>query len=85
MKLTVPYLKKAIRRVLQEHIGPMTPGEDAEYELAYNIAVKLMYTPHYSEKQVADEMSGGLYSRDPNFKLLVDRMYESLEDEASGP
>ena len=81
MKITVPYLKKVIRRVLQEHI---TPVEAAEYELAYNIAVKLMYTPHYNEKQVADEMSGGLYSSDINFKLLVDRMYKSLEDEASG-
>ena len=82
MKLSNKVLTKLIISVLREHI---TPVEDAEYELAYNIAVKLMYTPHYNEKQVADEMSGGLYSSDINFKLLVDRMYRSLENEASGP
>ena len=85
MKTTVLSLKKVIRKALREHMGPMTPEEDAAYELAYEIAKKLMYTPHYNEKQVADEMSGGLYSSDINFKLLVDRMYRSLENEASGP
>ena len=81
MKITAPFLKKVIGKILREHI---TPIEAAEYELAYEIAKKLMYTPYYNEKQVADEMSGGLYSRDINFKMLVDRMYKSLEDEASG-
>ena len=85
MKITALSLKKVIRKVLQEHMTPEEAAYEAEWELAYEIAKKLMYTPHYNEKQVADEMSGGQYSRDPRFKLLVDRMYAKLEDEASGP
>tara|TARA_B100000674_G_scaffold479183_1_gene477257 strand:+ start:1112 stop:1381 length:270 start_codon:yes stop_codon:yes gene_type:complete len=89
MKITAPFLKKVIRKALREHGGDLTPAGVAEWEvqwdLAYEIAKKLMSTPYYNEKQVADQMSGGLYSSDPSFKLLVDRMYESLENEASGP
>lgn len=82
MKISVSTLRKAIRKVLLEH---MTPADEAEYELAYKIAEKLMYTPHYDDQRVADEMSGGRYSTDPNFKLLVDDLYEKLENEAWGP
>lgn len=99
MKTTVSSLKKVIRKALREHQRGITPEEAAgeaaytageaalyaEWNLAYEIAVKLMYTPRYKEKQVADQMSGGLYSRDPKFKHLVDGLYAKLEDEASGP
>ena len=88
MKTTVSSLKKVIRKALREHQRGMTPEEaahEAEWELAYEIAKKLMYTPYHIEKQVADEMSGGQYSRDPKFKHLVDGLYAKLEDEASGP
>ena len=89
MKTTIPSLKKVIGKALREHGGDLTPLEvvewEARWDLAYSIAVKLMYTPYYNKKQVADKMSGGLYSRDINFKLLVDGLYDRLEDEASGP
>jgi len=98
MKTTVSSLKKAIRKALREHQRGMTPEEAAEeaaytageaayaeWNLAYEIAKKLMYTPYYNKRQVADQMSGGLYSRDPKFKHLVDGLYDRLEDEASGP
>ena len=74
MKITVPSLKKVIRKALREHGGDLTPAGVAEWEaqwdLAYEIAKKLMYTPYHNKKQVADKMSGGLYSRDINFHLL---------------
>ena len=89
MKLTETSLKKVIRKSLREHGGDLTPLEvvewEAQWDLAYEIAKKLMYTPYYNKRQVADKMSGGLYSRDINFKLLVDGLYDRLEDEASGP
>lgn len=85
MKTTVSSLKKVIRKALREQLTPEEAAYNAEWDLAYEIAKKLMHTPYHIEKQVADEMSGGQYSRDPKFKHLVDGLYARLEDEASGP
>ena len=91
MKTTVSSLKKVIRKALREQLtleeAAYTSGEAGYplWDLAYEIAKKLMYTPYYNKRQVADQMSGGLYSRDPKFKQLVDGLYDRLEDEASGP
>ena len=87
MKMSLPKLRKVIRKVLQESFygGPVTPDQDASEELAFEIASKLMYTDYRKETQVADEMSGGRYSADPSFKQLVDDMFEMLEREALGP
>lgn len=96
MKTTALSLKKVIRKALREQLTPEEAAKEAaynaeeatlyaEWNLAYEIAKKLMYTPYYNKRQVADQMSGGLYSRDPKFKQLVDGLYDRLEDEASGP
>ena len=91
MKLKRKELKRLIKKTFQEQLtleeAAYTSGEAGYplWDLAYEIAKKLMYTPHYKEKQVADQMSLGLYSRDPKFKQLVDGLYARLEDEASGP
>ena len=91
MKLKRKKLKRLFKKTLQEQLtlgeAAYTSGEAGYplWDLAYEIAKKLMYTSHYKHKQVADEMSLGLYSRDPKFKYLVDGLYARLEDEASGP
>lgn len=70
-------LKKIIRKVLIEGIQEEASEED--WKAASVIAEKLMFTGWDKHQEVADQMSNGRYSSDPDFGALVDDIYEMLE------
>ena len=91
MKTTLGNLKRVIRRVLQEssRTGSWSEAQRESQRrlrhLVSRICDKLGDVPYRDHARVADEMSGGRYSSDPEFQEMVDEELQERENWSMQP
>ena len=85
MRIRLSKLRKIIRHTLQESSGTGSWSEaqrESQRRLRHfvdRICDKLGDVPYRDHARVADEMSGGRYSSDPEFQEMVDEELQERE------